>query len=161
MPETDFDRRMAAAPYAAIWDLTWPQVAMMMCHFLIGFADVWVAGRIDRETQACMGVMSQAMFFFMVVAVALANGSVAAISQSSGAGLPGRIKRFVGLSMGLGVITSFIIFAVGLSFDHVFLRLLKIPAEVMPVAAYLLQISLYLMPAYYLFTISNAFFRAQ
>ena len=152
---------MAAAPYAAIWDLTWPQVAMMMCHFLIGFADVWVAGRIDRETQACMGVMSQAMFFFMVVAVALANGSVAAISQSSGAGLPGRIKRFVGLSMGLGVITSFIIFAVGLSFDHVFLRLLKIPAEVMPVAAYLLQISLYLMPAYYLFTISNAFFRAQ
>lgn len=43
MPETDFDRRMAAAPYAAIWDLTWPQVAMMMCHFLIGFADVWVA----------------------------------------------------------------------------------------------------------------------
>lgn len=161
MPETDFDRRMAAAPYAAIWGLTWPQVAMMMCHFLIGFADVWVAGRIDRKTQACMGVMSQAMFFFMVVAVALANGSVAAISQSSGAGLPGRIKRFVGLSMGLGVITSFIILAVGLSFDHVFLRLLKIPAKVMPVAAYLLQISLYLMPAYYLFTISNAFFRAQ
>ena len=67
MPETDFDRRMAAAPYAAIWDLTWPQVAMMMCHFLIGFADVWVAGRIDRETQACMGVMSQAMFFFRVI----------------------------------------------------------------------------------------------
>lgn len=161
MSKTDFDRRMAVAPYATIWSLAWPQVVMMMFHFLIGFVDVWVAGRIDRETQACMGVMSQAMFFFMVVAVALANGSVAAISQSSGAGLPRRIKRFVGLSVSLGAITGLAIFAVGLRFDHVFLRLLKIPAEVLPVAEYLLQVSLYILPAYYLFTISNAFFRAQ
>ncbi|NCD26822.1 MAG: MATE family efflux transporter, partial [Deltaproteobacteria bacterium] len=96
MTDREFDQRMERAPYATIWNLTWPQVVMMIFHFLIGFVDVWVAGRIGREVQACMGVMSQAMFFFLVVAVALANGSVAAISQSSGAGLPRRIKRFVG-----------------------------------------------------------------
>ena len=96
MVDTTFDQRMQSAPYATIWGLTWPQVLMMLFHFLIGFVDVWVAGRISREAQACMGVMSQAMFFFMVVAVALANGSVAAISQSSGAGLTLRIKRFMG-----------------------------------------------------------------
>ena len=60
---SDFDRRMERAPYSTIWNLAWPQVVMMFFHFLIGFVDVWVAGRIGRETQACMGVMSQAMFF--------------------------------------------------------------------------------------------------
>lgn len=152
---------MQAAPYATIWGLAWPQVLMMMFHFLIGFVDVWVAGRIGRETQACMGVMSQAMFFFMVVAVALANGSVAAISQSSGAGLTRRIKRFMGLSVGLGVLTSLIIFILGFWYDERFLQLLQMPSEVMPIARYLLRVSLYILPAYYLFTISNAFFRAQ
>jgi len=161
MTNTEFDRRMQRAPYATIWNLAWPQVVMMFFHFLIGFVDVWVAGRISRETQACMGVMSQAMFFFMVVAVALANGSVAAISQSSGAGLPRRIQRFVGLGVGLGLITGLLILAFGLWFNDRFLLLLRIPEEVMPIAAYLLQVSLYIMPAYYLFTITNAFFRAQ
>ena len=161
MPDTAFDRRIADAPYTAIWHLAWPQVVMMFFHFLIGLVDVWVAGRIDRETQAGMGVLSQAMFFFMVVAVALANGSVAAISQSSGAGLPRRIKRFVGLSLCLGLTTGLIIFGLGLYFDRHFLRLLQIPAPVMPMAEYLLQVSLYILPGYYLFTISNAFFRAQ
>ena len=161
MTHGEFDQRMQSAPYATIWNLAWPQVVMMFFHFLIGFVDVWVAGRISREAQACMGVMSQAMFFFMVVAIALANGSVAAISQSSGAGLPRRIKRFVGLSVGLGTLTGFVILILGLLFDEHFLSLLQIPAELMPIAEYLLQVSLYILPAYYLFTISNAFFRAQ
>lgn len=161
MPDNEFDQRMHSAPYATIWNLAWPQVVMMFFHFLIGFVDVWVAGRIGRETQACMGVMSQAMFFFMVVAIALANGSVAAISQSSGAGLPRRIKRFVGLSIGLGTLTGIMILIFGLWFDERFLSLLQIPPELMPIAEYLLQVSLYIMPAYYLFTVSNAFFRAQ
>ncbi|MDO9584158.1 MAG: MATE family efflux transporter [Desulfomicrobium sp.] len=161
MAHSEFDQRMHSAPYTTIWNLAWPQVVMMFFHFLIGFVDVWVAGRIGRETQALMGVMSQAMFFFMVVAIALANGSVAAISQSSGAGLPRRIKRFVGLGVGLGMVTGLLILAFGLWFDDHFLRLLQIPAEIMPIAEYLLQVSLYIMPAYYLFTVSNAFFRAQ
>lgn len=161
MTDHDFDQRMARAPYATIWHLAWPQVVMMIFHFLIGFVDVWVAGRISREVQACMGVLSQAMFFFLVVAVALANGSVAAISQSSGAGLPRRIKRFVGLSVGLGMAMGLVIFVLGLWCDELFLRLLNIPPEVMPFATYLLRISIYILPAYYLFTISNAFYRAQ
>lgn len=161
MAHSEFDQRMHSAPFTTIWNLAWPQIVMMFFHFLIGFVDVWVAGRIGRETQALMGVMSQAMFFFMVVAIALANGSVAAISQSSGAGLPRRIKRFVGLGVGLGMVTGLLILAFGLWFDDHFLRLLQIPAEIMPIAEYLLQVSLYIMPAYYLFTVSNAFFRAQ
>ncbi len=161
MTDLEFDQRMQRAPYATIWNLAWPQIVMMVFHFLIGFTDVWVAGRISREVQACMGVMSQAVFFFLVVGIALDNGSVAAISQSSGAGLPRRIKRFVGLSISLGMGLSLAIMLLGLLVDEHFLVLLHIPPDLMPIASYLLKITLYILPANYLFVISNAFFRAQ
>ncbi|NLY41134.1 MAG: MATE family efflux transporter [Desulfovibrionales bacterium] len=161
MTTPEFDQHMGSAPYATIWGLTWPQLVMMFFHFLIGFVDVWVAGRIGRDVQACMGVMTQAMFFFLVIGTALANGSVTAISQSTGAGLHRRIERFVGLSVSLGLLTGILIFALGLTFAHEFLLMLRIPTDVQPIAAYLLDISLYLLPSYYLFTISNALFRAQ
>ncbi|HCR14351.1 MAG TPA: MATE family efflux transporter, partial [Desulfovibrio sp.] len=66
-----------ATGYAAIWALAWPQILMMLLNFLIGIIDVYVGGRIDRETQAAIGVLTQAMFFFQVVASAVANGAVA------------------------------------------------------------------------------------
>jgi MATE family multidrug resistance protein len=63
--------------FRIIWALAWPQILMMFLTFCIGFVDVYVGGRIDRETQAAIGVLSQAMFFFQVVAAAVANGAVA------------------------------------------------------------------------------------
>jgi len=45
-------RRFAAAGSAdfhTIWTLAWPQILMMFLTFLIGFVDVYVGGRLDRE----------------------------------------------------------------------------------------------------------------
>lgn len=134
---------------------------MMLFHFLIGFVDVWVAGRIGRDVQACMGIITQALFFFLVVAIALANGSVAAISQSFGAGLLHRVRRYIGLGLEIGFILGMIFLVVGMLFRDAFLDLLHIPDEIMPIAAYLLKVYLYILPGYYLLIICNAFFRAQ
>ncbi len=90
---------MSRAPYRTIWNLAWPQIIMMVFHFFIGMADVWVAGYINREVQASLGIISQSLFFLLVVAVAFANGAVAAISQSVGAGLHKRVQRYVGLCL--------------------------------------------------------------
>lgn len=134
---------------------------MMLFHFLIGFVDVWVAGRLGRDVQATMGIITQALFFFLVVAIALANGSVAAISQSFGAGLLKRVQRYIGLGLEIGVILGMIFLVVGMLFRDGFLGLLHIPDEIMPIAAYLLKVYLYVLPGYYLLIICNAFFRAQ
>lgn len=147
--------------YKAIWKLAWPQIIMMLFHFLIGFVDVWVAGRLGRDVQATMGIITQAMFFFLVVAIALANGSVAAISQSLGAGLIKRVQRYIGLGLEIGVILGAIFLVVGILFRDHLLNLLQIPDEIMPIAAYLLKVYLYVLPGYYLLIICNAFFRAQ
>lgn len=161
MPDAPLDRRLREAPVSTIVALTWPQALMMVFHFLIGFADVWVAGRLGREVQAAVGFMAQAMFFFLVVAVAVANGSVAAVSQSAGAGLAPRVERFVGLSMGLAILLGLAMVAAGQALDAVFLRALRLPPEVLPVAADLLEVFLLIIPAYYLFIVSNALFRAR
>jgi len=144
-----------------IWTITWPQILTMFFHFLIGFTDVFVAGRLGKNVQDCMRVISEAMFFFLVVAMAVGNGSVAAISQSLGSKLPLRAQRYMGLSLQLGFIFGLIILVGGLLGLDIFLKLLQIPEEIYPIARYLLKISLYLLPAYYLLVITNAFFRAQ
>jgi multidrug resistance protein, MATE family len=134
---------------------------MMVFHFLIGFVDVLVAGRLGREVQASMGMINQVLFFFMVVAIAVANGSVAAISQALGAGLERRANRYVGLCLELGIMLGFGIMLIGLLVRSPFLGLLQLPAPVEPIAHYILTIYLYVLPLYYLFIIINAVFRAK
>lgn len=151
----------AASPYRSIWQLTWPQILMMVFQFLIGVADVYVCGRIGREAQAAMGLVSQALFFFLTVAIAVANGSVAALSQSLGAGRKLRAARFGGLCLLSGVLLSGVIVALGLPLKGLFLSLLNVPAEVRGPAASILGLWLWLLPINYLFLITNAVLRSH
>ncbi len=151
----------AASGFAYIWRLAWPQVLTMFLYFLIGLADVYVAGRLGREVQASMGMLTQAMFFFMVLATAVANGTVAAVSQSLGAGRPARARRYVGLSLLAGGSVSVIILGLGLAGRDVFVTLLRVPEAMLEPFGYILDVFLLLLPIQYLFIISNAVFRAK
>ncbi|WP_029897088.1 MATE family efflux transporter [Desulfohalovibrio reitneri] len=153
----DIERR----PLSTIWRLAWPQTLMMVFHFLIGFIDVFVAGRISSNVQASMGMISQLLFFFLVLAMAVANGSVAAISQSLGAGLHRRILRFIGLSLQLGLAGSAIILMAGWLAKDAVLSLLQVPAEISGIMSYFYDVFLLILPVYYLFIITNAVFRAR
>ncbi len=148
-------------PYRSIWRLTWPQILMMVFNFLIGVADVFVCGHIGREAQAAMGLVSQAMFFFLTVAIAVANGSVAALTQSLGAGKELRAAHYAGLCLLSGVALGGMMLAAGLGFKDIFLSLLNVPAPVRGPAAEILLIFLWLLPINYLFLITNAVLRAH
>ncbi len=155
------EKTLPEAGFGRIWKLAWPQILMMFVYFVIGVCDVYVAGRINRETQAAVGMMSQAMFFFQVIAFAVANGTVAAVSQSLGAGLKKRAVRYIGLSLQAGLAMSVLIFALGFAGRDLFLGLLQVPAPMLPVAGYILDVFLLLLPIHYLFIITNAVFRAK
>lgn len=152
---------MDQASYRNIWNLSWPQVVMMFFHFTIGFVDVWVAGQIDHTVQAAVGLVSQSLFFFLVIGMAMANGSVAAISQSMGAGLQKRALRFISMVLALGLLCGMIIWVAGRLFKWQFLSLLQVPETILPVTGYFLDVFLLLLPAYYLMVVTNAVFRAQ
>lgn len=155
LPDTE------SVSYKTILGLAWPQVLMMLMHFIIGFTDVWVAGRISDKVQASLGMISQSLFFFLVIAMAMANGAVAAISQSYGAGLMRRVTRYIGLMVGFGVVGGAVIFAAGQLLKWQFLGVLQVPDEILPITSYLLDVFLGLLPIYYMFIITNAIFRAQ
>ncbi|MHC1790828.1 MATE family efflux transporter [Solidesulfovibrio sp.] len=151
----------AGVGFHEIWSLSWPQILMMFLTFLIGFVDVYVGGRINRETQAAIGILAQAMFFFQVVAAAVANGAVAAVSQSEGAGRQARANRYVWLCLLAGVAASLGIMVFGLLTRDLFLRLLQVPEPILPTARYFLTVLLLLLPIQSFFIIANALFRAR
>lgn len=146
---------------SSIWRLTWPQMLMMLFHFLIGFTDVWVAGRIDANVQASFGIVTQCMFFLLVVATAMASAAIAAISQALGACKFQRARRYILLITYAGFVAGVAIAAIGLPFREPFLRLLMVPDDIMPVATYFWAVYLLALPANYLVTVSNAAFRAS
>ncbi len=152
---------MSRSPYRTIWRLAWPQVLMMGFHFLIGMADVWVAGQIDRDVQASLGIITQSLIFLLVVAMAVANGSIAAISQSMGAGLHKRVMRYVGLCLQLAVVMGGVFVLIGLPMKNVFVTALQVPDQIRPITEYFLTVYLLVLPPYYVLIITNAIFRAR
>ncbi|GFK93641.1 putative FMN/FAD exporter YeeO [Fundidesulfovibrio magnetotacticus] len=150
-----------ARPYRSIWALTWPQLLMMVFQFLIGVADVAVCARIGREAQAAMGLVSQAMFLFLTVAIAVSNGSVAALTQSLGAGRALRAARYAGLCLFSGLGLGVAVFAAGFGLEGPFLKLLNVPGEMLAPTREILGIFLWLLPVNYLFLVSNAVLRSH
>jgi putative MATE family efflux protein len=148
-------------PYATIRRLAWPQVLMMFAHFFVGFVDVYVAGKLSSEVQASLGVITSSMFFMLIIAISVANGAVAAISQSIGAGKERRAGRYVGLSLSLAVGAGILIMGIGWLVKGLFLDLLQIPPEIKDVARYFLSVYLLVIPAYYTLIVTNAVFRAR
>lgn len=63
------------------WSVSWPMTFIMFFVFLIGLADVYVAGRISKEVQAAYGLASQIYFIFSIIAFALTVGAVSLISR--------------------------------------------------------------------------------
>ncbi len=144
-----------------IWRLAWPQTLMMFFHFLIGFIDVYVAGQLNDEIQASLGLITQTLFFLLIIAMALSNGAISSMSQSLGAGKMIRAQRFCLLSLGLVFSLGILLALIGYGFRGAFLDLLRVPVQLRTVTDYFLQVFLLLLPIYYLFIITNAVFRAQ
>jgi len=63
------------------WSISWPMTLIMSFMFLIGLADVYVAGLFGKEIQAAYGLASQLYFIFGIIAFALTTGAVSVISR--------------------------------------------------------------------------------
>ena len=147
--------------YADIWHISWPQILMMGGHFLLGFVEVAVAGRLGEHVQAAVGMMTQCLFFFMIITVALGSGVVATLSQSLGMGLKDRAQRYIWLSLEAGLALSLAIMLAGLLCKDYLLGALNVPEDAMPVARTFIWIYLLLLPAHTILFIGSAIFRSH
>ncbi|MCR5563116.1 MAG: MATE family efflux transporter [Desulfovibrio sp.] len=133
---------------------------MMYLVFFMGFVSVWTAGRINADTQAALGMVTQCGLFLMVVIMAISSGATAAVSQSLGARRLSRAQRYVATtvigSLGLGLALA----VVGYIFDEQILRLLLVPEGIVPQALEMWRISLLALPAQHVYNATGVMFRA-
>lgn len=157
----DNDTFESLSPWRAIWNISWPMVVMMFFHFLIGFVDVYVAGKLSTEVQASLGLITACLFFLLIIAISVSHGTVAAIGQSMGARKYKRVGRYVWLCLFLGVIFGAVICGLGLGLKEVLLDLIQVPDEIRDKARYFLKVYLLTLPPYYVLVSANAVFRAE
>ena len=49
------------------WSVSWAMSLIMFFIFLIGLADVYIAGRFGKEVQAAYGLSFQIYFIFLII----------------------------------------------------------------------------------------------
>lgn len=148
------------ADFRTIWSLIWPQTLMMLLQFGIAFVCVWVAGRIDPLVQASFGMIAQCIMFFQVLAVAVGGGAVAAVSQSLGAGMVRRARRYVLLVGWGGLVLGCIMAAIGYVFRGQLFDLLAAPKELRGILDEYWRITLLTMPFNYVWAVTSGIFRS-
>lgn len=144
----------------SIWQLTWPQLVMLSCQFVIGITDVWAGGRIGAGVQASIGLITQCQMLFMALAMAAVSGAVASISQSLGAGRVVRARRYVGLVVFGGIGLGILIAGLAHFGREPLLVLVRTPEDILPTATLFFGAYLWGLPGQYVLTIGAAVFRA-
>lgn len=151
----------SGSPMIAIWDMTWPMLLIMVLNFLVGLADVYVAGLIGREIQAAIGFLSQLYFLLIIIANAVSTGTVALVARSFGSRDASRAALYAGQSLILGMAVACVLTAGGLLSARQIVETAGFPVRIRAMAVEFLRIyACALVPNYFLI-ISNAIFRAS
>lgn len=157
MPEKNAYAMPSAREIAA---LTVPQLGMMLCHLSISMTDLWVAGRLGADVQASIGIVSQVFTLLMLIASLAGSGCLAAISQSLGAGLGRRARRYAALIAGMAGMTGLAAAALGLLSLPLTLRFMHVPPPLEPVVRTFIIAYSCQLPFYYTLIMLNSVFRA-
>jgi len=151
--------KISTSPYE-IWQLIWPQILIMYLQFFIGFTDVWVAGQLGANVQSAFGIVFQCVLFSQIIATAISSGGVATVSQSIGAGLHKRAKKYIVLIIMGSFCLGCIVATLGRTFGSNLFTILQIPNDILPIATDYWTVSLLTLPASYMFISTSAMFRA-
>jgi len=144
-----------------IWQLSWPMLLIMVFNFFMGFTDVYVAGLIGPEIQAAVGFVTLLFFLVIIVANAIAIGTVALVSRAIGAGDFPRALEAARQSLLCGLAIAAALTAVALCFADLIVRAAGFPAPIREIAVTFLKIFATVLGTNYLLIISNALFRAS
>jgi MATE family multidrug resistance protein len=143
-----------------IWRISWPMFLIMVFSFLVGFADVYVAGFIGPEVQAAVGFISQLYFLITIIANAISIGTLALISRAVGSGDTKRAVAVARQSLILSLLIAAAITAVCLLFYRGIVSFAGFPAGTRIIAEKFLRIFALSLGPNYILIISNAIFRA-
>ncbi len=137
-----------------------PLAGLMLCHLGISLTDMWVAGRIDSNVLASLGVVSQIFALLMLITSIAGSGCLAAVSQALGAGLEKRACRYAGLILRLALCVGAVVGGCGYLCAPYILDLLSVPEPLVPVVKVFISVYCLNLPFYYCLIMLNSIFRA-
>ncbi|MDD5409190.1 MAG: MATE family efflux transporter, partial [Candidatus Omnitrophica bacterium] len=147
--------------FSQSWSMSWPMTLIMFFLFLIGLADVYVAGRIGKEIQASYGLASQIYFILSIIVFALTVGSVSLVSQLYTSDRKEDFIAAVDSSIAVSLAAGVIFTIIGILFSRNIIDALAVPVELKGYAVTLLRIySAGLVFSYFLIS-SNGILRAS
>jgi MATE family multidrug resistance protein len=142
------------------WSISWPMSCIMFFMFLIGLADVYVAGRVGKEVQAAYGLANQIYFVFSIVVFALTVGSVSVVSRLFTAEKKEEFTIAVDSSLIIAGISGLALSIIGVWFSSAIIAAFHIPEVLKELSLPLVRIYNAGLLFSYLFVNTNGILRA-
>lgn len=114
------------------WALSWPLAIIMFYEFLIGLADVYVAGKFGKTAQAAYGFAFQLYFVFILIGIALSVGVVSVVSRRYTSDDKADFSASVDSSITIVAVFGLIFGLAGIFFSKEIITLLRLPPEIKP-----------------------------
>jgi len=144
-----------------IWQISWPMLLIMMFMFMVGFADIYVAGLINPEVQAAVGFIGVLYFLLIILANAISIGTVALVARNIGAGDNAKATANAKQSLIFGFFVAVALTIAAYVFSRQIIAVAGFPPEISAIGETFLRIFAFALGPNYLLIISNAVFRAS
>jgi MATE family multidrug resistance protein len=133
---------------------------VMFFNFLVGLADIYVAGFIGPEIQAIVGFVGELYFFIIIVANAISIGTVAIVSRAVGAGRFRDALSSARQSMLFGAACAVALTLAGLLLKNSIISIAGFSGHTRQIALDFFMVYVLALAPNYIVIISNAIFRA-
>ncbi|MGL4722693.1 MAG: MATE family efflux transporter [Desulfovibrionaceae bacterium] len=146
--------------YRAIWSLVWPQALTLVTTLLISLTDVWIAGRIDSETLATFGMLSQIILFLSIIGQGITGSTLALVGQALGANKKNRAKRLAFTMILLSLVMGSCVSSIAYFLRDFPITFFRTPKFMVDNALWWLSLYLTAIPMQYLFLTTNSVIRS-
>ena len=158
----DHNTSLTTGPlWGHIWQISWPMLLIMMFMFMVGFADIYVAGLINPEVQAAVGFIGVLYFLLIILANAISIGTVALVSRNIGAGDNAKATANAKQSLIFGFFVAVALTIAAYVFSRQIIAVAGFPPEISAIGETFLRIFAFALGPNYLLIISNAVFRSS
>lgn len=142
------------------WSTSWAMGLIMFFIFLIGLADVYIAGRFGKEVQAAYGLSFQLYFIFLIISMGLSIGTVSVVSRLFTSKGHEEVKVAINSTLLTVIIAGFLLSIIGVLFGGTIITALNAPREIKEYAVKLISIYSIGIIFHYLTMNTNAILRA-
>lgn len=115
----------------------------MLFNTLYNLTDFWFAGRLSDDALAGVSIAANVFFLLLAVGIGMQTGASAVIAPDAGNGRLDAVADWVDQVMGLSLVLSIAILAIGLAFAEPLVRFLGAEEQVIPLSMEYIVITLW------------------